>query len=55
MATRLTKETICKIEAAIDRIQAESGWGEVAVSIVRGKVVGLKVLESVPIENTDAK
>ena len=56
MATRLTPETIRRLEAAIDAIRDRSGWGEVSLTVVRGRVVGLVVKESQVIENpTDDK
>lgn len=56
MATRLTPETIRRLEAAIDAIRDKSGWGEVSLTVVRGRVVGLVVKESQVIENpTDDK
>lgn len=46
MATRLTPETIRRLEAAIDAIRERSGWGEVSLTVVRGRVVGLVVKDS---------
>lgn len=51
MATRLTPETIRRLETAIDEIREKSGWGEVSLTVRRGRVVGLVVKESQVIDN----
>ena len=51
MATRLTLETIRRLETAIDAIREQSGWGEVSLTVVRGRVVGLAVKQSQVIDS----
>lgn len=51
MATRLTPETIRRLELAIDAIRDRSGWGEVSLTVVRGRIVGLVLKESQVIDS----